>query len=268
MNAVSGPQAFWKVFSKNVDLQQAFDVAIIMPSIGRESIHDAVRSVYAQTSNIRIQLLIGIDAPSGDIDRIDSLLTESPTNVTPFLFYPGYSTSVRHGGLHPARDGGTIRSVLSYLANSRYLAYLDDDNWWAPDHLSSLLNAIKGKSWAFSFRWFTHPHSRKPICIDNWESVGPGKGVFAKKFGGWVDPNCLMFDKLACEPALRLWSIPLNGDPNAMSADRNVYNYLQNHSEPGISKKATTFYVVQPEDPIHQSRLLHMGERYANAENP
>ncbi len=28
--------------------------------------------------------------------------------------------------------------MLSYLANSRYVAYLDDDNWWADDHLSAM----------------------------------------------------------------------------------------------------------------------------------
>src|SRR5207253_2912992 len=181
------------------------------------------------------------------------------------LFYPGYSTSVRHGGLHPARDGGVLRTVLTYLANARYVAYLDDDNWWAPNHLQSLLGAIVGKSWAFSHRWFLHPVTRRVVCEDSWESVGPGKGIFLKKFGGWVDPNCLMFEKLSCEPAIRWWSIPLAGDQKAMSADRNVYDFLQKNGPPGEVPGPTVFYAMQSDDIIHASRVSIMGELYDNA---
>jgi len=224
------PVTGWRNFGSNADLQATFDVAVVMPTVGRESILDAVRSVYAQQDVGRIQLLIGVDVPRGDFGRLYELLEVAPEHVTPCLFYPGYSSSQRHGGLHPAGDGGVLRSVLSYLANARHLAYLDDDNWWAPRHLSSLLGAVQGRRWAFSLRWFVHPESRQPVCVDDWESVGPGRGVFLPKFGGWVDPNCLLIDKLACEPVLRWWSIPLPGSAARMGADRHVYDWLQKHA--------------------------------------
>ena len=258
----------WHIYGKNPDPQNPFDVAVVMPTIGRDSILEAVSSVYAQKNIGRIQLLIGVDAPLGDFSRLHELLEAAPDHVTPCLFYPGYSTSVRHGGLHPARDGGALRTTLSYLANARYIAYLDDDNWWAPDHLSSMLSAIQGREWAFAQRWFVHPESRQPVCIDDWESVGPGRGFFVQQFGGWVDPNCLVIDKLACEPALRWWSIPLSGDANAMSADRHVYDWLQKKSAPGETGQASVYYAMQPEDDIHPYRLNHMGSRYAAASTP
>jgi len=239
-----------------------------MPTIGRESILKAVSSVYAQEHVSRIQLLIGVDVPLGVFSQLEELLGAAPDHVTPCLFYPGFSTSVRHGGLHPAHDGGTLRTMLSYLANARYIAYLDDDNWLAPNHLGNLLKAIQGLEWAFALRWFIHPESLRPVCIDDWESVGPGRGVFLQRFGGWVDPNCLMIDKLACEPVLRWWSTPLPGDKNAMSADRHVFDWLQKKSAPGETNLASVFYAMQPEDVLHPYRLRHMGSRYAAASHP
>lgn len=275
-SAVSSPNAVtaqaplalqpgWKLYGQATDMQATFDVAVVMPTVGRESILDAVRSVYAQTNAGRIQLLIGVDLPLGDFARIDELLGAAPDHVVPCLFYPGYSTSRRHGGLHPAGDGGVLRTVLSYLANARYLAYLDDDNWWAPEHLSSLVAAVRDRKWAFSLRWFVHPESRQPVCVDDWESVGPGRGIFLPKFGGWVDPNCLMIDKLACEPALRWWGIPLPGGTGMMAADRHVYDWLQKQDAPGETGLASVYYAMQPNDVLHPRRVKHMGQRYVSA---
>lgn len=258
-------QVGWHVYSTDSNLQRPFDIAVVMPTIGRSTLEEAIRSVHSQHQVGRIQLLIGVDAPLGDFRLPADLLRRAPKHITTCLFYPGYSTSVRHGGLHPARDGGVLRTTLTYLANARYVAYLDDDNFWNPNHLHELQHAIQGRMWAYSRRWFIHPNSRRPICVDDWESVGPGKGIFAEKFGGWVDPNCLMLDKLASEAVIRLWSIPLPGDQKAMSADRQVFDFLAKAGTPGVSRIPTVFYSMDPDDPIHTQRLQFMGQAYENA---
>ena len=251
----------WAVYGDYAALQQGFDAAVIMPTVGRPSLGEAVQSVYEQAFDGRIQLLIGVDAPLGSFEEHELLFAAAPPNVTVCFYYPGYSTSVRHGGLHPARDGGVLRAVLTYMAHSRYVAYLDDDNRWNPLHLQSLLSAIQGRDWAYADRWFLHQDSREVACADDWESVGPGRGVFADMNGGWVDPNCLMFDKLACEPVIRWWTIPLSGDRKAMSADRHVYNYLQQKSAPSATGLITTYYALQPDDGMHPFRLEMMEGR-------
>ncbi|NTW99748.1 MAG: tetratricopeptide repeat protein, partial [Geobacteraceae bacterium] len=228
--------------------------------VGRFEIIQAVRSVYAQTGVERIQLLIGVDSPDKEMNgliELIELLENPPEHVTPCLFYPGYSTSVRHGGLHPALDGGVLRSTLTFLANARYVAYLDDDNWWAPTHLQELLMAIRGHVWAFSLRWFVDPESRQPIVADYWESVGPGKGIFAQQFGGFVDPSSLMFDKIACFQCVSLWNIPFK---EGKDADRHVYNFLQTQGAPGETKTPTTFYVFDPHDGLHALRQKYFSE--------
>ncbi|MES2013552.1 MAG: glycosyltransferase [Pseudomonadota bacterium] len=257
--------AGWHVYGNNTNIQNGFDVAVVMPTVGRDSVIAAVNSVFAQDNVGRIQLLIGVDVMLGDLARLQELLSVAPDHVTPCLFCPGYSTSVRHGGVHPAHDGGALRTILSYLANARYVAYLDDDNWWAPSHLSSMLKAIVNKEWAFALRWFVHPESLQPVSVDDWESTGPGRGNFVKRFGGWVDPNCLMIDKLACEPVLRLWSNPLPGDKSLLLSDRHVYDWLQRKSKPGETDLATVYYVMQTKDGNHPYRVQRMGLSYISA---
>jgi len=247
----------WRVFGDSAALQKPFHVAVVMPTVGRPSLREAVQSVYEQAFPGRIQLLIGVDAPLDSFDEHERLFAAAPPNVTVCFFYPGYSTSVRHGGLHPARDGGVLRAVLTYMANARHVAYLDDDNWWNPLHLQSLLVAIEGKDWAYADRWFIDQDTRRVLGADDWESIGPGRGFFADSNGGWVDPNCLMFDKLACEPAIRWWTIPLPGDAKAMSADRHIYAFMQQKSRPAVSGLITTYYALQADDGMHPFRL-HM----------
>jgi hypothetical protein len=115
--------------SQIASLQKPADFAVVMPTVLQPTITDAIQSVFNQRFDGTIQLLIGIDTGNYELARVEQLCRSVPDRRSVFLFYPGYSTSRRYGGLHPGRDGGSLRTVLSYLANSRYVAYLDDDNW-------------------------------------------------------------------------------------------------------------------------------------------
>jgi len=249
-------------------LQVPFDFAVVMPSILRPSIVDAIDSVFAQNFSGRIQLLIGVDAPTGDLSPIEQICRKIPPQHAVQVFYPGYSTSRRHGGVHPEWAGGALRTITSYLANSRYVAYLDDDNWYANDHLRSLYETLQGHDWAYSLRWYVHPASRRPICEDRWESIGPVARGTAVDPAGWVDPNCLAIDKLACEAVLRWWSIPQRNSPLAMDSDRRVFDILRTEFRGRGTGKATVFYTITESDRFrHPFRVQMIGaDRYAAAE--
>jgi hypothetical protein len=242
-------------------VQTPFDVAVVIPTVLRPTLSRAIDSIYAQTFRGTVQVLLGVDKVDGDVAVLSDIARRCPDHCALTLFDPGYSTSVRHGGLHPAKDGGCLRTVLSYIANSRYVAYLDDDNWWHEDHLGSLLHAVAGHDWAFSLRWYVDHATDRPLCVDEWESVGPDDGCFKGRFGGFVDTNCLMIDKLACEPALRWWSIPLHGDPIGMSGDRHVFHFLKNHKKWNGTGLATSYYVIQPRDAMHSLRVQWIEEK-------
>ncbi len=257
---------FIKTYAEpGAQLQNTFDAAVVIPTILRPELADALRSVFAQDLGGRIHVLIGIDKLATDLSMLDAICEARPPNCLVQVFYPGYSTARRHGGLSPAGSGGVLRCILSYLANSPYVAYLDDDNWWRPDHLRLLRTALDRADWTFSLRWFVHPLSRRPICVDQWESVGSGQGVFQERFGGYVDPNCLMLNKLACEAVLPLWNQPLPGDPKGMSEDRNIFAALSRYYRGAGTSQPTAFYNLNPGDVMHQTRLQLMGTTYDQA---
>jgi hypothetical protein len=235
-------------------MQQPFDAAVVMTTLLRPTLTDALMSVFRQGFRGRIHTVLGVDKPLGDRAALDAALAHRPPNHAVTFLDLGYSTSTRHGGQHLDNCGGALRTVLSYLANSRYVAYLDDDNWMHEAHLGSLRAVIGGHHWAFSMRWYCDDAARRPLCVDQWESIGPGRGVQAKEFGGWVDPNCIMIDKTLAEPVLRYWSVPMPIPGGSVPSDRSVFDQLRRL--PWIcTGLPTSFYSLQPTDANYHSRM-------------
>lgn len=257
--------SFFRTYADDTaSLQRHMDAAVVIPTLLRPTLIRAVQSVFAQDFDGRIQILIGIDQPKEQVDLLDEACANRPSNCFVQALYPGYSTSVRNGGLSPAADGGVLRSVLTWLANSRHVAYLDDDNWWDPAHLRSLRAALAGTQWAFALRWFVHPASDRPIAVDRWESVGPGGGVFGARLGGFVDPSCLMIDKAACPDAVLAWNFPLFAE-DAGTADRRVFQLLSTRYRGAGTGAATVYYRMNPADEMHAARCRWLGEAYVRA---
>ncbi len=99
----------------NKDLQTPFDIAIVMATVVRPTLVQAIRSVYAQRFGGRIQILIGIDRWQGERAMLDALIAECPSHVAVTQLDLGYSTSQRHGGLYPSHYGGALKTLLSYM---------------------------------------------------------------------------------------------------------------------------------------------------------
>lgn len=189
------------------DLQRPFDVAVVMTTVVRPTIVQAVRSVFAQEFPGRVQVLIGVDRWLGERGVIEALSAECPPRMAVTLVDLGYSTSQRNGGLYPSAYGGALKTLLTWAANSRLVTYLDDDNWWAPEHLSTIVPAVEGKAWAFCLRHFVDAKSGELLCPDTWESLGPGRGVYGSAQGGFVDTNCFLIDKMACHEVIGEWAM-------------------------------------------------------------
>ena len=98
------PSYFKTYADADFDPQRPSDVAVIMPTIIRPTMKEALQSVFRQAPARRIQILIGIDRPAGDIALIDAICADRPAHCCVNVIYPGYSTSVRHGGTCDACD--------------------------------------------------------------------------------------------------------------------------------------------------------------------
>lgn len=243
-----------------------FDVAVVIPTVMRPSLERAVRSVFKQDCGGRVQILIGIDVPadrSAIADRIDGAC---PAHMSVTWVDPGYSTSQAHGGVHPNAFGGSLRTVLSHLAEADRLAYLDDDNWWAPHHLSDLLGAIDGHGWAFSLRWFVDPSTGETLTVDDFESVGPDRGVYARRDIGFVDTSSLMLDRRACQDVLHEWAIPMF--PNGTGEDRRVLHALRRVGTPGETGRPSVYYTLNPDAGTHPHRDAAFAARGLSPHRP
>ena len=221
------------------DLQRPFDVGVVMVTVVRPTFAQALRSVFAQRFAGRIHILVGIDRWQGDRASVEALHAECPSHVAVSIVDLGYSTSQRNGGIYPSYYGGALKTILSYAANSRVVTYLDDDNWYAPDHLESMLRAIAGKAWAFSLRHFVDSESSDVLCADTWESLGPNRGVYGKAQGGFVDTNCYFIDKLACNDVFPEWA--MTRFAGGTGGDRQVLEKLRNRAC-GSNDAHTLFY--------------------------
>lgn len=250
--------AIFKTFADpGHDPQRLYDCSVVMTTILRPSIKKAIESIFAQSQSLYRQILIGIDGPAENVELIEQICRDRPPCVVVQLFSPGYSTQSRHGGLYLPRDGGALRAILTLLAHARHIAYLDDDNWWSEDHLGALLHALIGHDYAFSLRWFVHPTTARPIMVDQWESLGPDRGIFT---GGFIDPNCLMIDKMACADAVSQWMVPSVEDLGC--ADRSVFAVLRARYRGRSTGKPSCFYVLNEQDRQHMLRLQFFGLAY------
>jgi hypothetical protein len=233
---VSGqPRPLGWYFPDAGDPQAPADAAVVTPTLLRPHLVGALESIYGQQGVGRIQVLLGVDRGIGDPAPIQAAIDRRPAHVSVSVVSLPYSTSAQRGGVHPAVDGGSLRSMLSFMANSRHVAYLDDDNAWEPDHLASLLAAVQGRYWAHSMRLLVDEETGEELAVDRWDSTGVGSGRFASQ-GGMVDPNCLMIDKVLAGRPLGRWS-----EGPDWRADRTFFEGIKDLPH-GMVPRATVRY--------------------------
>lgn len=245
----AGSTSLGRFFPDDQSAQVPADIGVVMPTTMRASIVQAVRCVYEQQGGGRIQLAIGADINPGETAELFAVLDQRPPHISALVLTPPFSTSVRHGGVHRAVDGGALRTILSYLANAHAVAYLDDDNVWAPDHLARLRAALVGQGWAYSQRMLVDAETGRELGVDRWDSVGPDQGRFAAD-GGFVDTNCLLVDKLAAAHAFGLWAEPGLNRPSKR-ADRAFFGALRMLPY-GVVERPTVRYGIRPTNLLHQ----------------
>lgn len=238
--------------------QEPADVAVVIATLARPAIRQALQSIYAQDFAGRVQLMVGVDVQEGSAEALVAALEERPANMSAVLLTLPYSTSVRHGGVHTPLDGGSLRAVLSLAANARRVAYLDDDNAWVSDHLSRLSWAIAGSAWAYSQRMLVAAEDDAELGVDLWHSAGPGKGEFAQ-IGGFVDTNCLLVDKREAASRFGAWADTLGGEPGH-SSDKRFFLSLAKLPHARV-EAATVRYRIRQGNRLRINVIEARGER-------
>lgn len=239
------------------------EIAVVMVTIGRESLLRAVRSVFSQDFNHPIQILIGVDTDNEKNIAIWKaiLAKECPEHIDIFWLELGYSTSKRHGGIHHSFYGGSLRSALTLLADAPYVTYLDDDDWFLDSHLSTVHSALANYPhllWTHTYCYYADGNSGKLLCVDELESTGTGSGLYKEKFGGFVRLSGLTINVLKTLPFIHSLSSALNSSGDG--EDRVFFDLLKDHNHARINV-ATVACALDPKDNAHAVRMNFIQSR-------
>jgi len=154
-----------------------FSVTVIIPTLGirKESLRRAIESVLAQKGVEAIPLVV-VNGTRYDADLIASLCADEAVDLI----------KIETAGVSPARYAGRLR------VETRYFAFLDDDDEFLPDGLAGAIDCFDqdpdldsvvangyGESEGKTFDWFEdfiESHSDLPLSVltENWLTSAGG----------------------------------------------------------------------------------------------
>jgi glycosyltransferase involved in cell wall biosynthesis len=149
---------------------------VITPTTGKEEMKQAVESVKAQT--VPTEHLIVYDGLGAYQKRI---FPDNPSILLP--------ENVGADGWY----GHRVYAAMPLMVNADYILFLDEDNWFEPNHVETMINKIKSKDlmWAYSLRRI-HNESGQYVCDDDCESLGRYPAFYDHALN-FVDTNCYCF---------------------------------------------------------------------------
>lgn len=203
-------------------------VTIIVPTVGTPKLRRCVESILEQS--VPCNVLVVADGPDTDVwtilepdprfDVFDRLkILELPENV---------------GGPPERLLGHPIYAAMPFLCKTKYVSFLDEDNFMDPDHIESLLELCESRNlkWAYSLRKICE--DGRVRCTDNCESLGGIAHAFDRQ-EFFVDTSCFLVRRDVAMSIGHRWYHP--------HADRPVSKFLiQEFSDYGCTFQATLNY--------------------------
>lgn len=198
-------------------------VAVVTATVGRDSLRQTIESVKAQTYPCRHYVFL---------DGIKETTFQGEANIP----VPGVEycmLPVKTGG-NGMMNGG-ILAASAYLVQEDLICWLDDDNWFEPNHIQSLIDAKGDKPYAYSLRKLVEPDGQF-FDSDDFESLGP--------YSGFIDLNCYLMDRRLAVQIAPAW---YNTTGELMVGDRYVYKLLDQNKIPfGCNGQYTVNYRLNP----------------------
>jgi glycosyltransferase involved in cell wall biosynthesis len=194
-------------------------VTIITATTGHRFLSRCLNSIQNQTFARREHVVVSDGLEHREkVDQAIATLTEIRNGIS-VLSLP-YPTG-KQGWC-----GHRIYAAMSLLCNAEFVCFLDDDNWFEPDHIASLVAGIRADNamWGFSLRRIFDANGNF-VALDNCESLGNLHPVFLDDSDRLIDTNCYLLRRevaVACAPIWYRPAIPTEGLP----ADRTVTQFL------------------------------------------
>lgn len=152
-------------------------IMVITPTTGKDTVLKAIGSVNSQT--VPTEHLIVKD---GKVDNPLIYATKTRKIIT-------LPENIGRNGWY----GHRVYAAMPLMVNADYILFLDEDNWFEPNHVETLINKIKSKDlmWSYSLRRICNEEGEF-LCEDDCESLGRWP-TFYDHMLNFVDTNCYCF---------------------------------------------------------------------------
>lgn len=201
---------------------------VIIPTTGDQKVLDAIKSVENQTYKDTNYLVVV------DGNKFKPKFDDLFVNRDPYM-QPKDVVYLKHNTGGDGFYGHRVYAGFSHLVNEDIVLFLDQDNWYEPDHVEWLVDTIQKENlaWAYSLRNIYDKHDQF-MCRDDCENLG--------KWPVWNDPNSFHVDTSAYaytrEFLIRVASVWHSG----YAGDRRFFNTIKDIAPYGTSGAYTLNY--------------------------
>jgi len=164
-------------------------VTVITPTTGMDTLAQAIKSVSTQNA----EHIIVVDGVQYAEKAVKIVTDNAHPNLRIMIVPENTGNPPRHFNLeyNGRFYGHRVYAAMANLINTDYTMFLDEDNWYEPDHINSMVRLIENNNleWAYSLRNVVDAQG-KFICQDNCDSLGVYPNY---KHIPFVDMNCYCF---------------------------------------------------------------------------
>jgi GT2 family glycosyltransferase len=155
---------------------------VITPTTGKHTLKKAIESVQNQT--IKTEHLVVLDG----WDAWNTVRNTSYNYRCKWMMLP---ENVGGNGWY----GHRVYAAMPLMVNADYILFLDEDNWFEPNHVETMLDKIQSKDlmWAYSLRKI-YDERGQYVCDDDCEALGRYP-AFYDHLLNFVDTNCYCFKR-------------------------------------------------------------------------
>lgn len=202
---------------------------VITPTTGAPEVVDAINSVLDQT--IEVDHLLVCDGEQYK-DKVETIVNKTIEHPRVKACYLPYNTG--GNGFY----GHRIMAAFSHLVDHDYILFLDQDNWYAPNHVETLIDEItKYKfEWSYSLRK-VFDKDKNFVCDDDCESLGRWP-VWCNNDAYLIDSSSYCFTKNFIRMTGHIWDF-------GWGADRRFYTIVKDqikHNNYGCTGLTTLNY--------------------------
>lgn len=211
-------------------------VSVITATTGNARLADCVESIRSQTYK-NVEHHIVVDGRNR-WEQVEEILTaaEFPNGTNEFVHILPHPTGLNRF------NGHRIYAGYSFLVNGDYIAWLDDDNEFKPNHIESLVKLTQENKldWAYSLRQIVDSEG-KFICNDDCENLGKYKSVLNDNF---VDVSCFLVRRELAVNIAPIWYRQARPPNGMMEVDRALTAVLM-HEQNKLKFDTNNDYTVK-----------------------